>query len=73
MGPRVGARRAAANGSGSQRRDVPWEEAAIDFLRDKKGEGRSGATLELYESYLSDRRLRTWRQDHGIETIADVS
>jgi integrase/recombinase XerD len=71
MGPRAGARRPSI--SAPARRNVPWEEAATDFLRDKKGEGRSGATLELYESYLSDKRLVTWRQDHRIETIGDVT
>lgn len=53
--------------------NVPWEQAATEFLRDKKGEGRSGATLELYESYLSDSRVAAWRVDYGIGDIGDVT
>jgi site-specific recombinase XerD len=71
-GDRVGARRATIVHA-PVRRNVPWEDAATDFLRDKKGEGRSGATLELYESYLSDSRIAAWRTDHGIEDIGDVT
>lgn len=72
MGPRAGLRRPAPAPTPA-RRNVAWDEAAIDFLRDKKGEGRSGATLELYESYLGDRRIAAWRQDYSIETIGDVT
>jgi integrase/recombinase XerD len=71
-GERLGARRAGIVHA-PVRRNVPWEDAATDFLRDKKGEGRSVATLELYESYLSDSRIATWRADHGIDDIGDVT
>lgn len=71
-GERVGARRAAVVYA-AVRRNVPWEDAASDFLRDKKGEGRSGSTLELYESYLSDSRIAAWRHDHRIDSIGDVT
>src|SRR5450759_190545 len=70
-GERLGARRAVA--ATPARRNVPWEDAVVEFLRDKKGEGRAGGTLELYESYLSDARVVMWRHDYGIDTIGDVT
>jgi hypothetical protein len=36
------------------RKNVPWEEVAADFLRDKKGEGRAGGTLAGHEARTRD-------------------
>jgi site-specific recombinase XerD len=70
-GERLGARGAVA--ATPARRNVPWEDAVVDFLRDKKGEGRAGGTLELYESYLSDSRIAAWRTDYAIREVGDIT
>jgi integrase/recombinase XerD len=72
-GERQGPRRRRVLVEAPIRKNVAWEEVAADFLRDKKGEGRAAATLELYESYLSDSRAVMWRRDYAIDAIGDVT
>lgn len=51
-----------------------WEEAVSVYLRDCRRRSLSPATIEQYDWVLrTGNRLRIWREDYGITTVADLT
>lgn len=50
-----------------------WIDAVQAFLSDKRREGRTQATLDHYAYHLLGNRITTYRTDHAVERVAEMT
>src|SRR5258708_9121298 len=50
-----------------------WEAAVSSFITDARRRNLSPATVDTYESILTNQRTRQWRNDHGARHVSDFT
>jgi site-specific recombinase XerD len=57
----------------TRRASPTWEAAVLSFLTDARRRNLAPATVDTYESILTNQRTTQWREDHGVKHPSDFT